>query len=117
MRSSLPCLAALLRSARPAFASSPPPDPRDHWSFRPPVRPPLPRVVDAGWVRNPVDAFIAQGHEQHGLRPRPPAAKELLLRRVSLDLTGLPPTREELHAFLADPSADAYERAVDPLLD
>src|SRR5947209_3896525 len=59
-------------------------------------RPAVPVVKDAGWVRNPVDAFIAAGHDEHGLTPRPPAAKHVLLRRVYLDLTGLPPTPAEL---------------------
>ena len=60
--------------------------------------------------------FVAAGHERHGLSPRPPADRATLLRRVTLDLIGLPPTREELHAFLADDGADAYERVVDRLL-
>src|SRR4051794_13171300 len=93
-----------------------PPDPRDHWAFRPPVRPPLPSVTNAGWVRNPVDSFVAAEHERHGLRPRPEANKATLLRRVYLDLIGLPPTRAELHAFLADDAPGAYERVVDELL-
>ncbi len=92
-------------------------DPRDHWSFRPPVRPELPPVEDFAWGEHPIDRFIARQHGLHGLTPRPPADKARLLRRVSLDLTGLPPTRDELHAFLADRSPDAYERVVDRLLD
>jgi hypothetical protein len=68
------------------------------------------------WVRQPLDHFIAAEHEARGLKPRPEADRATLLRRVSLDLTGLPPTPEELHAFLADPSPDAYERVVDRLL-
>src|SRR5262249_28898248 len=78
--------------------------------------PPLPKVADPTWSRNPIDAFIAAAHEKAHLRPRPTAAKETLLRRVSLDLIGLPPTHEELRAFLADDSADAYEKVVDRLL-
>jgi hypothetical protein len=91
-------------------------DPRAHWAFRPPVRPDLPRVKRAAWASNPIDAFLAAEHEKRGLTPRPPADKALLLRRVYLDLIGLPPTRAELHAFCADPAPDAYEKVVDRLL-
>src|SRR5262249_18979329 len=80
-------------------------------------RPAIPRVKNAGWVRNPIDAFIAKEHEERGLKPRPEATKAVLLRRVHLDLTGLPPTPDELHAFLADASANAYEKVVDRLLE
>jgi hypothetical protein len=91
-------------------------DPRAHWAFQKPVRPKLPAVADATGAKNPVDAFLAAEWARHGLTPRPPASKEVLLRRVYLDLTGLPPTRQELHAFLADPAPDAYEQVVDRLL-
>src|SRR2546421_7297886 len=87
-----------------------------HWAFAPPVRPPVPEVKNTGWVRNPVDAFVAAERERRGLTPRPEAPRHVLLRRVYLDLVGLPPTREELHAFLADTSPDAYEKVVDRLL-
>ncbi len=80
------------------------------------VKPPVPEVKNAAWVRNPIDAFIAAGHEEHGLTPRPEAPKAVLLRRVYIDLIGLPPTPEELHAFLDDASPDAYEKVVDRLL-
>jgi hypothetical protein len=79
-------------------------------------RPDVPEVKKKDWVRNPIDAFVAAGHEEHGLTPRPEAPKAVLLRRVTLDLTGLPPTPDELHAFLADDSPDAYEKVVDKLL-
>jgi len=79
-------------------------------------RPPLPQVKNSAWVRNSIDVFIAAEHEQHGLTPRPEASKAILLRRVYVDLIGLPPTPEELHAFLADDSRDAYEQVVDRLL-
>src|SRR5438132_2606685 len=79
-------------------------------------RPAVPVVRNAAWLRNPIDAFIAAGHEEHGLKPRPEAAKLALLRRVYLDLIGLPPTRAELHAFLADQTSNAYEQVVDRLL-
>jgi hypothetical protein len=91
-------------------------DPREHWSFRRPVRPPIPQVSQADWVRDPIDAFLLRELERRGMRPLPPAPPHVLLRRVYLDLTGLPPSREELHAFLADPSESAYRRVVDRLL-
>jgi hypothetical protein len=91
-------------------------DPRDHWAFRVPQRPPVPKVKDPAWSRNPIDAFLAAEHEKQRLVPRPPQARSLLLRRVYLDLIGLPPTRAELHAFLADSSPEAYEKVVDLLL-
>src|SRR6266849_9224853 len=80
-------------------------------------RPAVPNVKSSGWVRNPIDAFIASEHQSRGLKPRPEAGKSTLLRRVYLDLTGLPPTPDELHAFLADQSSDAYEKVIDRLLD
>ena len=89
----------------------PEPSPSDHWAFRPVVRPPLPKIG------NPLDSFINARLAAAKLTPLPPAEKPVLLRRVYLDLTGLPPTREELHAFLADTSPDAYERVVDRLLN
>jgi hypothetical protein len=95
----------------------PEPDPREHWAFHAPVRPAVPQPRDAARVRNPVDAFFAAAWERRGLTPQPPADRRLLLRRVYLDLIGLPPTRAELDAFAADPSPDAYEKVVDRLLD
>jgi hypothetical protein len=91
-------------------------DPRRHWAFLPPVRPAVPRVANAAWVRNPIDAFLAAEHDQRGLSPRPPAERSELLRRVSLDLTGLAPTPRELRAFLEDSSTDAYDKLVERLL-
>ncbi len=79
-------------------------------------RPIVPKVKNAAWGRNAIDAFIAAEHEELGLKPRPEASKPVLLRRVYLDLIGLPPTPEELHAFLEDTSPDAYEKVVDKLL-
>src|SRR5437667_1238798 len=87
-----------------------------HWAFKIPRRPPVPAVKDRGWVRNPIDAFIGAEHEKHGLRPLPPAGKRTLIRRVYLDLIGLPPKPEEIRAFLADNSPGAYEKVVDRLL-
>jgi hypothetical protein len=87
-----------------------------HWSFTAPVRPPEPVVKNRAWVRNPIDSFILARLEKEGLAPSPEADRARLLRRVSFDLTGLPPTLTELDAFLADRSAHAYEKAVDRLL-
>jgi hypothetical protein len=93
-----------------------PPDPRKHWAFQPPVRPPVPVLKSGSTPSNPIDAFTSAEHERRGLTPVPPAEKATLLRRVTFDLTGLPPTRAELHAFLADQSPDAYDKVVDRLL-
>ncbi|HEY1860980.1 MAG TPA: DUF1549 and DUF1553 domain-containing protein, partial [Gemmataceae bacterium] len=79
-------------------------------------RPAVPKVKNAAWMRNPLDAFLAAEHEERGLKPRPEASRAVLLRRVYLDLIGLPPTPEELHAFLEDGSDDAYDKVVDRLL-
>ncbi len=87
-----------------------------HWAFIPPVEPPLPDVQDATWCRNPVDRFVLARLDAEGIAPSPPAPADLLARRVYLDLTGLPPTPEELDAFVADRRADAFDRLVDHLL-
>jgi hypothetical protein len=92
-------------------------DPRDHWSFKPPIKSTLPSVKNPRWVRNPIDTFIAAKLDEQKLSPADEADRATLLRRVYLDLIGLPPTRDELHAFLADKSSTAYERVVDQLLD
>ncbi len=88
-----------------------------HWAFVPPVRPQLPAVRDRAWVRNPIDAFVLARLERHGLAPSPEADRTTLLRRLTLDLTGLPPSPREVDAFLADRSPDAYETVVARLLD
>ena len=75
-------------------------DPRNHWSYQSVRRPEVPEVKNSDWSRNPIDAFIAAEHVQRGLKPRPEADRHVLLRRVYLDLIGLPPTRAELHEFL-----------------
>src|SRR5262245_47457380 len=80
------------------------------------TRPGLPVVRDADWARNPIDAFVAVEREKRQLAPRPEAPREALLRRVTIDLTGLPPTAEELRNFLSDKSPTAYEKVVDRLL-
>ncbi len=88
-----------------------------HWAFVPPKRPRLAKVRDADWSRNGIDHFVLARLEREGLAPSPEAGKATLLRRVTLDLTGLPPTLAELDAFLGDQSPGAYAKAVDRLLD
>lgn len=87
-----------------------------HWAFQAPVKPALPPVAEANWVQNPIDHFIAAGWAREGLRHNEEAAPEALLKRVALDLTGLPPSLALQDAFLADHSAGAYEKLVDRLL-
>jgi mono/diheme cytochrome c family protein len=88
----------------------------DHWAFRPVVRPAIPEVVNKTWVRNAIDAFVLARLEKDGLHPSPEADRVTLIRRLSFDLLGLPPTIEEADAFVADTRADAYEILVDRLL-
>jgi mono/diheme cytochrome c family protein len=88
-----------------------------HWAFQPLARPALPAVKKNAWVRTPIDRFVLARLEKEGIAPSPEADRVTLLRRLSLDLTGLPPTPEEVDAFLADTRSDAYERQVDRLLD
>jgi hypothetical protein len=87
-----------------------------HWAYLPPRRTAPPPVRNARWVRNPIDRFVLARLEAERVKPSPEADRRTLLRRVSLDLTGLPPAPDELRAFLADRRPDAYERAVDRLL-
>ena len=94
-----------------------PEDPARYWSYQSPVPPAVPVVRNSSWVRNPIDAFIAAEHEKRGLTPAEEAPRAVWLRRVFLDLIGLPPTRAELHAFLNDESCSAYEKVVDTLLE
>ncbi len=89
---------------------------RNFWSFQPPRKAALPKVKDETWVRTPIDRFILARLEEKGLTPAPPADRITLLRRVTLDLTGLPPTPEEYRAFLEDPSPGAFAKVVDRLL-
>ncbi|MFI4859201.1 MAG: PSD1 and planctomycete cytochrome C domain-containing protein [Phycisphaerales bacterium JB063] len=91
-------------------------DYEDHWAFITPQRPAVPEA-GAGWARNDIDRFIHARLDAEGLAPSEPADKATLLRRVTLALTGLPPTPDEVDAFLADESEDAYENAVDRLLE
>jgi len=93
-----------------------PGDPREHWSFVPPKKAPLPTTPRARNYANPIDKFIAAKHDALGLQPSGEADRAVQLRRLYLDLIGLPPTRAELHEFLADRSTGAYERTVERLL-
>jgi hypothetical protein len=89
---------------------------QEHWAYIPPRRPPLPAVKHTRWQRNGLDHFILARLEREGLSPSPEAGRATLIRRVTLDLTGLPPTPAEVDAFLADKRPGAYERVVDRLL-
>ena len=88
-----------------------------HWAFHPVRMPAVPAVKDTAWVRTPVDAFVLARLQAAGLQPAAPADPRTLLRRVYLDLIGLPPTPDEQKAFLNDPAPDAYEKVVDGLLN
>lgn len=89
---------------------------RDHWAFRPVVRPGIPEVANKAWVQNPIDAFILARLEKEGIAPSPEADRVTLIRRLSFDLLGLPPTIEEVDAFVNEAQTDAYENLVDRLL-
>jgi hypothetical protein len=89
---------------------------RTHWAFQPVVRAAVPEVSASSWVRNPIDAFVAQRLERAGLQPTPEADRRTLIRRATFDLTGLPPSAEEAAAFVQDEAPDAYERLIDRLL-
>ena len=89
---------------------------KKHWGFVAPLRPPVPKVMDQTWPKNPIDTFILARLEKEGLKPSPEADRVTLLRRLSLDLIGLPPTPEEVDAFLADKSPTAYKKQVERLL-
>lgn len=90
---------------------------KKHWAFIPPEKPMPPRVKDKNWPKNLIDQFVLSKLEAEGLTPSPEADMETLLRRLSLDLIGLPPSEAEMDACLADNSADAYEKQVDRLLN
>jgi len=107
---------AALRAWIDAGAVWPDTDPKSHWAYVRPVRPAPPAVRNRKWVRNEIDAFVLARLDQEGLAPSPEADRSTLLRRLSLDLTGLPPTLEEQDAFLKDRRPDAYERLVERLL-
>lgn len=99
-----------------AAISASPPGPSNHWAFVPPVRPVPPTVRLHQWVRSPIDAFVLARLESAGVRPSPEADRRTLIRRLSLDLAGLPPSPDEIDAFERDRRSDAYERLVDRLL-
>ena len=87
-----------------------------HWAFTSPRKPSTPEVADSKWVKNEIDKFVLKRLQQKGLDPNDEADKERLFKRISLDITGLPPSPEAVDAFIADKSADAYEKAIDKLL-
>ena len=89
---------------------------KQHWAFTPPARPQLPTVRNEGWARNPIDRFVLAKLEANGLQPSAEANKRELIRRVTLDLTGLPPTVEEVESFVNAKADDAYPKLVDRLL-
>jgi len=91
-------------------------DKRNHWAFKTPVRPAVPAVAYEKWTRNPIDSFVLARLEKEKLSPSPEAERHVLIRRLSLDLTGLPPTIDEVNDFVRDPNPDAYERLVERLL-
>ena len=91
-------------------------DPTDHWAYRAPLRPQVPNPAGSTWARNPIDAFLAEGHRGRKLLHAEQAEAGVLLRRATLDLTGLPPTPEEIHQFLADTRPDRWNRTIGRLL-
>jgi mono/diheme cytochrome c family protein len=107
---------AALRAWIDAGAVWPEKDPKKHWSFVMPVRPQPPTVENTRWVANDIDRFILARLEKEGLTPTPEVDRATLIRRLSFDLTGLPPTLDEVSAFVADRDKNAYEKLVDRLL-
>ncbi|HUS04902.1 MAG TPA: DUF1549 and DUF1553 domain-containing protein [Bryobacteraceae bacterium] len=105
------CSLSAAEGARPFTAQQ-----RKWWAFQKVTKPAVPAVKDPAWVHNPIDAFVLARLEAKGIKPNEPADKTTLLRRVTLDLTGLPPAPEDVQAFLSDVSPDAYEKLVDRLL-
>ncbi len=99
-------------TAQPSTTQSRP----GHWSFQPVRRPPVPQFGDDTWVRTPIDAFILRGLERQGLKPANVASKYTFICRATLGLTGLPPTPDEIVAFIKDKSPDAYDKLIDRLL-
>src|SRR5579863_7787827 len=83
---------------------------KNYWAFQPVKKSPLPAVKDKAWVKTPIDAFILAKLEEDKLRPNPRADKLTLLRRVTIDMTGLPPTQEDIQAYLSDTSPNAWEK-------
>lgn len=97
-------------------AASSDPEKQDHWAYNKPIRPAVPSVKEATWVKNPIDAFLLARLEKEGIKPSPEADRITLIRRLSFDLTGLPPSPEEVDAFVKDRSPDAYDKVVDRLM-
>src|SRR3954471_9136656 len=104
------------RDAAAAGPARPAADPKEWWSFRPAREPDLPAVRDESWPRNAIDRFVLARLEAAGIRPAPEADRRTLIRRLSFDLTGLPPSPEEVATFVRDDAPDAYERLVERLL-
>ena len=100
----------------PAISLAARKDKEKSWAYQTPKRPNLPTVKNKKWVRNPIDAFILAKLEEKGLAPSPTADRTTLIRRLTFDLTGLPPTVKEIEAFVKDKSPNAYEKVVDRLL-
>ncbi len=90
---------------------------KDHWAFVPPIKKEIPKISNTNVISNEIDNFIVKSLEQHGLSPSEKASKEKLIRRAYFDLTGLPPSLEDIDSFLADTSDKAYEKIVDKLLE
>src|SRR5687767_13787925 len=111
---SIPPLLLLVACAGAAAAGSD--AKKEHWSYRPLARPAIPQVKDTRRPRNPIDAFVLAKLEAQDLKPSDDADRRTLIRRVYFDLTGLPPTPEDVKAFVEDPRSDAYEKLVDRLL-
>src|SRR5262245_44160545 len=110
-------LPLLLTAGQPAWAQPPASAPRSyHWSFQPIRCGGMLPVKNAAWARNPIDHFILARLEKEGIAPSPEADRHTLIRRLSLDLTGLPPPPDAVVAFVSDQRPDAYERLVDRLL-
>jgi mono/diheme cytochrome c family protein len=102
--------------AKPAPHAPPRSDGKSYWAYQPVRRPAVPAPANPSWIKTPVDAFVSAGLAAHGLSPNPPAERVALIRRLTYDLTGLPPTPAEVDAFTADQSPAAWERLVDRLL-
>jgi hypothetical protein len=110
------CVVALWLVAALGHAAGPPGDQPPLWSFQPPADPPLPTVSGTDWPQTALDHFVLAALEAKGIKPASAADKHTLIRRATFDLTGLPPTPDDVHAFLADDSPDAFARVVDRLL-
>src|SRR5512138_3286465 len=87
-----------------------------HWAYQPLISPAVPSVRNTNWIRNPIDRFTAARLNEHALSPAPEADKRTIIRRVYFDLIGLPPTPEDVRAFVEDTKPDAFERVVNRLL-